>query len=71
MINDDLKGSDLLLAMMCVIVKAETRSLESVLAELIFDGNEQTKYKELRRLGFEDFYGKKFLTSIIMKGIRK
>lgn len=27
-INDDLKGSDLLLAMMCVIVKAETRSLE-------------------------------------------
>lgn len=55
MINDDLKGSDLLLAMMCVIVKAETRSLESVLAELIFDGNEQTKYKELKRLGFEDF----------------
>lgn len=55
LVNDEMKGADLLLAMMSVLTKAKERSLESILTELVFDDHEQTKYKELRKFGFEDF----------------
>ena len=55
LVNDEMKGSELLLAMMSVLTKAQTRSLESVLIELVFDDHEQSKYKELKKFGFEDF----------------
>ncbi len=55
LVNDEMRGDELMLAMMCVLTKAQGRSLESVLVELVFDDHEQTKYKELKKFGFEDF----------------
>ncbi len=43
------------MAMMCVLVKASSLSLESVLTELVFDYAEAVKYNELKRFGFEEY----------------
>lgn len=54
-VNDDMTVGNFLLAMMSVLVKAEVRSIEAVLTELVFDNSEQAKYKELCKFGFEDY----------------
>lgn len=54
-VNDELKPADMRMAMMCVLVKASSRSIESVLTELVFDNSESSKYKELIKFGFEEY----------------
>lgn len=54
-INDNMSGRDLKTGMMCVLVKAASRSIESILTELVFDDSQQSKYSEIRKFGFEDF----------------
>ncbi len=53
-VNDEMKPSDLRMAMMCVLVKASSRSIESVLTELAFD-NDASKYADLKKFGFEEY----------------
>ncbi|MCR5727519.1 MAG: BREX-1 system phosphatase PglZ type A [Lachnospiraceae bacterium] len=54
-VNDEMKPADLRLAMMCVLVKAASRSIESVLTELVFEDTEASKYAELKKHGFEEY----------------
>ncbi|MBP3803745.1 MAG: BREX-1 system phosphatase PglZ type A [Oribacterium sp.] len=54
-VNDDMKPSDLRMAMMSVLVKASSRSIESVLAELVFDNDDASKYADLKKFGFEEY----------------
>ncbi len=54
-VNDEMKASDLRMAMMCVLVKATSRSIESVLTELVFEDSEGTKYADLKKFGFEEY----------------
>ena len=54
-VNDEMKPSDLRMAMMCVLVKASSRSIESVLTELVFDNDNASKYADLKKFGFEEF----------------
>ena len=53
-VSDDMRGEELILAMMAVLVKASHRTIESILTELVFDDTEQTKYKEIKKYGFEE-----------------
>ena len=53
-VNDELKPEDLRMAMMCVLVKASSRSIESVLTELVFDDDNE-KYDDLKKFGFEEY----------------
>lgn len=50
---DQMKGDEFKMAMMCVLVKASSRSIESVLTELVFDSG--AKYAELKKFGFEEY----------------
>lgn len=54
-VNDEMKPSDFRMAMMCVLVKAGFRSIESVLTELVFDTAEGKKYADLKKFGFEEY----------------
>lgn len=54
-VNDEMKPADLRMAMMCVLVRASSRSIESVLTELVFDNSESSKYKDLKKFGFEEY----------------
>lgn len=54
-VNDEMKPSDFRMAMMCVLTKASSRSIESVLMELVFDDSESSKYKALKKFGFEEY----------------
>ena len=54
-VDDEMKPADLRMAMMCVLVKAASRSIESVLTELVFDNAEHSKYMELKKFGFEEY----------------
>lgn len=54
-INDSMSPDDLHMAMMCVLVKAESRSIESVLTELVFDSEDGSKYAELKKYGFDEY----------------
>ncbi len=54
-VNDQMNSNDFRLAMMCVLTRAETRSIESVLKELVFDDSERTKYSEIKKYGFEEY----------------
>ena len=54
-VNDEMKPEDLRMAMMCVLVKAASRSIESVLTELTFDDSSSSKYNELKKFGFEEY----------------
>ena len=54
-VNDEMKPTDLRMAMMCVLVKASSRSIESVLTELVFDDSDGNKYLELKKFGFEEY----------------
>lgn len=52
-VNDSMSGDELKLAMLCVLVKAQSRSIESVLTELVFDSG--SKYADLKKFGFEEY----------------
>ncbi len=54
-VNDDMKPSEFRMAIMCVLVKSASRSIESVLTELIFDDAEDSKYAELKKYGLEEY----------------
>lgn len=54
-INDHMSGKDFRMAIMSVLVKASSRSIESVLTELVFDDSEGSKYSELKKYGLEEF----------------
>lgn len=54
-VDDGMKPADLRMAMMCALVKATTRSIESVLTELVFDGSDASKYSEIKKYGFEEY----------------
>ena len=54
-VNDSMSASDLRMAMMCVLVKASSRSIESVLTELVFDDSGSSKYADLKKFGFEEY----------------
>lgn len=52
-VNDQMSGDDLKMAMLCVLVKASSRSTESVLTELVFDSG--IKYADVKKFGFEEY----------------
>ena len=54
-ISDKMNGEDLKTGMMCVLVKAGSRSIESILTELVFDDTQHSKYAEICKYGFEDY----------------
>lgn len=54
-VNDAMSGDDFRMAMMCVLVKASSRSIEGVLTELVFDDDAGSKYAELKKFGFEEY----------------
>lgn len=54
-VNDEMKPADLRMAMMCVLTRASSRSIESVLIELVFDNSDSSKYKDLKKFGFEEY----------------
>lgn len=45
-LSDSVSASDLRMAMMCVLVKASSRSIESVLTELVFDDADRSKFEK-------------------------
>lgn len=53
-VNDSMSAADLRLSMMCVLVRAASRTIESVLTELVFD-RDGSKYSELKKYGFEEY----------------
>ena len=52
-VNDQMTGDELKMAMLCVLTKASSRSIESVLTELVFDSG--TKYTDVSKFGFEEY----------------
>ena len=52
-VNDQMSGEELKMAMLCVLTKASSRSIESVLTELVFDSG--TKYTDVAKFGFEEY----------------
>ena len=43
------------MTMLCVLVKARSHSIESVLLGLVFDGG--SKYSDVKKFGFEEYLG--------------
>ena len=54
-VRDGMRSEELKLGMLCALARASSRSIESVLSELVFNAGAGTRYAEIRRLGFEDF----------------
>lgn len=54
-INDNMTKEDLKIAMMSVLVKSASNTIESVLTELVFDDSNHTKYNELKKFKFEEY----------------
>ena len=52
-VNDQMSGDDFKLAMLCVLAKANARTIESVLTELVFDNG--TKAADIQKFGFEEY----------------
>lgn len=52
-VNDQMTGDDLKMAMLCVLTKSSSRSIESVLTELIFDKG--TKYTDVSKFEFQEY----------------
>ncbi|MDD3022468.1 MAG: BREX-1 system phosphatase PglZ type A [Syntrophomonadaceae bacterium] len=52
---DQMRGDELKMAMICVLVKASSRSIESVITELVFDTSSGTKYADIKKFGFDDY----------------
>ncbi len=55
-VNDETTPNELRVAMMAVLTKAEANNIESILKELVFEGGEHAKYKELVKFRFEDAF---------------
>ena len=54
-INDEMQSEELMMAMMSVLSKASSRSIESVLTELVLDDKSGSKYADIVKYGLEDF----------------
>lgn len=54
-VNDEMRSSDLRLALMAVLVKSEKKSIDSILTELVFDEDGQ-KYREIVKYRLEDYF---------------
>ena len=52
-VDDQMSGDDFKLAMLCVLVKANARTIESVLTELVFDSG--SKAADIQKFGFEEY----------------
>lgn len=55
-INDNTTDNELRIAMMAVITKAASNTIESILTELVFESSDHTKYNELTKYRFEDYF---------------
>ena len=55
-VNNDTTEKELRIAMMSVLTKASSNSIESILTELVFENSEHLKYKELVKYRFEDYF---------------
>ena len=49
-INDHMSSNDFRMAIMSVLSKASSRSIESILTELVFDVSEGSKYAEIKKI---------------------
>lgn len=54
-INDNMTKEDLKVAMMAVLTKSASSTIESVLTELVFDDSNHSKYNELKKFKFEEY----------------
>lgn len=54
-INDKMNPDEFKVAMICVLVKAASRSIDDILTELVFDCSSGTKYAEMKKYGFEEY----------------
>jgi uncharacterized protein (TIGR02687 family) len=54
-IKDTMSEEDLKNGMMAVIVKSKYTTIDSILKELVFDYDNQDKYQEILKYGFEDY----------------
>ncbi len=54
-INDSMTRDQFKLAMMAVLTKSNSCTIESILEELVFDVFDNTKYNELKKYKFEDY----------------
>lgn len=54
-INNNTSDNELRIAMMAVLTKAASNTIESILTELVFENSEHAKYKELVKYRFEDY----------------
>ena len=52
-VNDQTTSDELKMAMLCVLTRASSRSIESVLTELVFDNG--AKYADVVKFGFEEY----------------
>lgn len=55
-VTDETSTDVLRTSMMAVLTKANYNTLESVLIELVFDDEEHSRYQELKKFGFEDYF---------------
>jgi len=70
-VNDSMSSQSLTMAMMCVLVKAKSPSIESVLTELVFDDVKSSKYSELKKFGFEEYLWDEISRSYNYEGDQK
>lgn len=54
-IDDNMTADTLKRGMLAVILKSSSSAIDSLLAELVFDDSQKTKYKELVKYGFEEY----------------
>ena len=54
-VNDQMTAEELKLAMLCVLSKASSRSIEAVLTELVFELPSSAKHEEIQKFGLEEF----------------
>ncbi len=52
-LNDETREKDFIKGMMAALVKSKFNHIEYILTELVFDDEDQSKYKELVKYGFE------------------
>ena len=53
-LSNETREKDFILGMMAVLVKAKFNKIEYILTELVFDDEEEFKYNELVKYGFEE-----------------
>lgn len=53
-VNNNTTNDELRIAMMAVLTKASSNTIEAILTELVFEDSDHTKYKELIKYRFED-----------------